>query len=134
VEAITGCLADLQTLDLSFCTKISFASLATLLQVRGTVVTELRLWHCRPRGTIGPFLRVLQALRHDCSLSVLDLRDCALDTTTTLLSDLLELHFIESSSFPGFFTREPRWGRTPEQRFTLYFKRSIYGMHHRIGA
>lgn len=130
VEAITECIPDLQTLDLSFCTRITIGSLSTLLEIRGKVVIELRLWHCRPRGLSSQLIRVIQSLRQDCSLSVLDFRDYSLDTV--LRRDLLDLHFIESSHLPGFFTREPRWGRTAEQRYMSYFER-MYGIN-RLGS
>jgi Leucine Rich repeat len=139
VEALAEYLPDLQTLDLSFCTRITVASLSTLLQVRGHVLTELRLWQCRPRGQGSRLIRVLQSLHHDCALVVLDLRHCALLLEdATLRRDLLEqLHFVESSQLlPGFFTREPRGGggqRAMEQRYISYFER-LYGVQRRLAS
>lgn len=146
VDALAAGLPDLQTLDLSFCTnKISVAALATLLQVRGCVLTELRLWHGRPRGPTGPLVRAIRSLlRHECALCVIDLRHCSFlllrgdnaDDSTSLRRALLEqLHFVERNS-PGLFTREPRGGRAMEQRYISYYERifGIHRHHHRLAS
>jgi hypothetical protein len=132
VEALAAGLPDLQTLDLSFCTRLSVAALATLLRLRGHVLTELRLWRCRLRGTAGPLARAIQSLTQDCALCVMDLRYCSLldrndvdsfDLRRALLSE--PWHFIDQSpeGIAGLFTREPRGGRAMEQRYISYYER-----------
>lgn len=121
VDAITERLVDLQTLDLSFCTKVTIASLITLLEARGRILTELRLQQCRLDGSGNQFIAVLRSLQQELSLSVLDVRRCAM-LDPTLRQHLKDLNFVESRNLEGLFTREPRWGRSIEERYMSYFE------------
>jgi hypothetical protein len=130
---------NLYSLDLSFCTRVTAASIFNLLEIRHYCLSELRLKTCtkleiaydpdgppllRGAGTGGGAGRlILNAIRcnADHSLCVLDVRECGgqpnisnpYPESDPFVTGMKVLQF--EQRVPGFFCRPARWSSVHRQ-------------------
>ena len=155
VRAIASSLEDLYTLDLSFCTKLSAHAIASLLELRGGSLSELRLQGCysltiggavdhrRPPGLDPPGAAgraIVNALRShgpSCCLSALDVRDCGgqpprgtpYPTHDPFFIGMTDMGFRQRVA--GYFDRPACWNNYIERRL-VHQLRSETQHHHDV--
>jgi hypothetical protein len=131
VNAIAASMSNLFSLDLSFCTRINMASIVSLLEMRRSTLSELRLQSChqltirrptiaahRLEGDSGEGLdgqALLDVLgQYQSCLNLLDLRGCggqsnlseSYPPNDTFVLRMQRLMF--QQKVPGFFARPPK--------------------------
>jgi len=140
INTITNGMQDLYSLDLSFCTRISNASILNLLEIRSGTLSELRIRNCTQldismtdqstngrdgNGSAGRvILGVLQSNPSENCLCILDVRACggyanAVESYAEddpFVQGMKSLHF--EQAVPGFFSRPARWNDKVLQRLT----------------
>lgn len=134
-------MQDLYSLDLSFCTRISSASILNLLEIRSGTLSELRISNCSQlnismssqsningrdgnASTGRVILSVLQANADGNSLCILDVRSCAGHTNAfesyseddPFVEGMKALQFEQVA--PGFFSRPARWNISVLERLS----------------
>jgi hypothetical protein len=140
LRIIADRMQDLYALDLSFCTKVTVSGIYHLLETRGDVLAELRLWGCRmldiASNPITPFsneggyagrqilavLRLLHRQHRHCGLSILDLRLCqgmprleqGYSDDDAFVKGMKALAF--EQKVPGFFSRPVMWNHEVQKR------------------
>lgn len=132
INAITERMHNIYSLDLSFCTRISVASISNLLEIRGDTLSELRLRNCNQLsitmnaqsptadGSAGrSILAAIQA--NDHCLCTLDVRNCgrtlvqeSFRQDDPFVQGMTDLLF--DQTVPGFFTRPARWNTNVQRR------------------
>jgi hypothetical protein len=133
VNTITHRLANLYSLDLSFCSNVTARSLFNLLDVRGQSLAEFRI-QCCPRldiaaafpGTGSAGTLILNALRlhvnaGGTTLSVLDVRYCGAyqegvgyAEEDPFVVGMSQLGFTQNAH--GFFSRSACWNADVDAR------------------
>ena len=129
INAITNAMLDLYSLDLSFCTRISSASILNLLEIRSDTLSELRIKNCSQlnismnaqsnarNGDANAgrvILGVLQSNADEGCLYLLDVRSCGghTDAQGNYPEDDPFVQGMKSLCFeqavPGFFSRPAR--------------------------
>lgn len=131
INEITNAMQDLYSLDLSFCTHITSASILNLLEIRSSTLSELRMRNCSQlhismsgqsnnngdgndnAGSV--ILNVLQSSADGNCLCILDVNGCGghQNTEEKYSDDDPFVQGMEALQFqqvvPGFFSRPARW-------------------------
>ena len=140
INAITNGMQDLYSLDISFCTLVSIASVLNLLEIRAGTLSELRLRGCTQlnismigqSNTNGEgnanagnvILGVLRSNADENCLCILDVRSCGghakadenYSDDDPFVEGMKSLHF--QQVVPGFFSRPARWNEKILQRLS----------------
>lgn len=137
INAVTNGMQDLYSIDLSFCTRISSASIMNLLEIRSGTLSELRIRNCSQLnitmsglssngdGNAGRvILGVLQSNVDESCLCILDVRSCGGHTNVEenypdddpFVQGMKSLQF--EQVVPGFFSRPARWNENVLQRLS----------------
>lgn len=141
-------MRDLYSLDLTFCSRVTSASISDLLRARHSSLSELRLRSCttldigtadnrRRRNLVDPgsdgrvIVEALNATGTGCCLSLLDVRQCGGQPGRTgfyadhdpFVGGMKSLGFEQRVA--GYFGRAARWNQAIETRLVQQFLSDI---------